>query len=142
MVVIVWENAAQKAAGMAALAKRITPMHAIDWAETVGEIGERSFRETVEMGGVIRTKKGGPRIDTGAMIGSVDNIVTSTGSGAQVKSGFLDGRPPWTRYQEGGTSRGVPPMLAVPQARMEMSLAAKSEGDHMLTKIQGEWNAI
>lgn len=141
-MMITWDNAAEKAAGMAALAAAVGTKHTYDWADDVAQVGEDSIRETIQDGGVVPTKKGGPRIKSGSMFASVSSRAYAGGGNGHATAGFLDGPPPHTIWQEGGTSRGIPPMVAVPMAAIKMEIAADTLGLVMLADIAGEWNAI
>ena len=141
-MIITWDNAAEKAAGIAALAARVGTEHIYQWTDRVANEGEESVIRTVNNGGVIATKKGGPRIKSGAMIGSANSRVVAGGGMGEATAGFLDGPPAHTIWQEGGTSRGIPPMLAIPMLNIDMGIAAENYGQRMLAEIAGEWNAI
>lgn len=144
MITIVWTNAQQKAAGMGALAGRIATTHTRRWGEGVGKEGAQRVREVIQSGGMNPTKKGGPRIKSGDMIGSADHKVDGGGGSVLVTAGLgaNGGTPPQSVWQEGGTRRGISPMLAIPEAAIRMETATQDHGMKMLTAIRGEWDSI
>lgn len=145
---ITWTNAAQKAAGISALAARVGTTHVRQWTEDVAEAGEREVKNTIMSGGVIATKKGGPRVKTGAMLGAVSKQVEVFGDGSgNAIAGWPDGGPMHTVFQEHGTRSkgapsGVPPMMAIPMAQIRMSMEIPVAGTNMLANIAREWDAI
>lgn len=141
--IITWDNAAQKAAGMSALSARVGSAHVLDWAADVAEDGAEQVKDTIQSGGVISTKKGGPRIKSGQMIGTVAPKTELFGDGsALAHAGWPNGGPDHTIWQEKGTSRGIPPMMSLEMSKIRMSMALPVRGVDMLTRIKGEWNAI
>lgn len=147
-MIISWTNAGQKAAGMHALAARVGKVHVGQWTEDVAEAGEREVKRTIQSGGVMATKKGGPRIKSGSMIGAVAKQVEVFGDGSgNAIAGWPDGGPLHTKFQEHGTRAkgapsGVPPMLAIPMAQIRMSMEIPVAGTNMLANIAREWDAI
>lgn len=155
---IVWNNAQAKANGMAKLAKRIEKVHVPRWADAVADAGEEQAKYTVLSGGVNPTKKGGPRVETGAMFDSLDGRKTLKGASAQVRVGFFS-PPKHTLWQERGTRSnrnddtdprpvptpnkggGIPAMLAIPAAKQEMETEIDNSGSAMLRRIAYEWNS-
>lgn len=141
---IIWLNITEKAAGMNALAARVGTVHIHDWTEDVAEAGSDRVREVITLGGMTPTKKGGPRIKSGSMIASVDNNVSAGGGLGFAQAGFgvKGGTPAHTKWQEHGTSRGIPAMMAIPQAQIRMDKEATDAGERMMARIAGEWDAI
>ena len=110
--------------------------------ETVVTKGAQRMREIVLDGGMNSTQKGGPRIESGAMISSIDGALTgSVGGRASGRFGFINGPPSWTEYQEKGT-RTVPSMLsyftAAAEARNNLDIELGKAG----AKIKTYWNNI
>lgn len=132
MMLITWDNAAQKAAGIAALATRVETHHTYDWADDVAKAG----KDTID---------GIAREDTGYMRGSVSSRATAMGGVGVAEAGYgvsSYNAPFYTKFQEDGTSHGITPMFSVPAGATAMEVAALNQGVVMLTNIQGEWNAI
>lgn len=148
MVNITWLNAGQKGAAMQGLANRVRTAHITQWVEDVAEAGEKEVERTIMSGGVTRTKKGGPRIKSGSMLGAVGNETEIWGDGSgNAYSGWPDGGPLHTIFQERGTlSRGapsgIPPMMAIEMAQVRMSMEIPVAGQKMLANIAGEWEAL
>lgn len=84
-------------------------------AEVVEKVVDRAadtMLQIIDNGGVNKTKKGGPRIDSGDMQESVNSNAHLNARGrVQGEFGFIDGAPDYTVYQERGT-RHISPMLA------------------------------
>lgn len=143
-----WTNAGKKAAGMGALAARVRTTHVHDWADEVAEAGDQEVKSVIEMGGVIQTKKGGPRVKSGAMLAATAKRTEAFGDGsANAVAGWPNGGPTHLIFQERGTlSQGAPAgiaaMSAIPMAQIRMSITVPDAGAEMLAKIRGEWNAI
>ena len=132
MMIIMWDNAAQKAAGMAALAARVGTHHTYDWADDVAEAG----KQTIE---------GIAREDTGYMRGSVSSRATAMGGVGVAEAGYgvaSYNAPFYTKFQEYGTRHGITPMLSVEAGAAAMEVAADNAGLLMLGRIKGEWDAI
>lgn len=164
MITITWPNIPEKVAGIEALAGRIYAVHAPKWGEEVSEIGERVVNAAVMDGGINKTKIGGPRIRTWAMHDSVASKVSISPGGNSITAtaGFLNNAPDHTIFQERGTrdrridsvkprltptsgkgrGRGIPPMLAIPQAAADMEIAAEVTGGTMISRIAREYNSI
>lgn len=158
-MIITWTNAAQKAAGMGLLSQRVATHHLGEWGDDVAEKGEKTFQDVVKAGGMNTTKKGGPRVKSGEMLNSIGKLTRSMGGNMVARAGFGVGKgstPHYTKYQEGGTygnrmfpdsattavGSGIPPMMAVAMAKMEMATETTNSGMKMLGKIKGEWDVI
>ena len=141
---IKWVNIQEKNAGIHALASRVSTTHLFKWGEDVGRSGDRTIKEVIQAGGMNPTKKGGPRILRGGMIGSSGYLVEGGGGSAVVTAGMgiNGGIEDYFTYQEGGTSRGVTPMLAIPMTELEMNTEMEDADRRMMKTIQGEWDAI
>lgn len=156
-VTITWQNNHSKAINMERLNREIAIRHSAAWGAGVAEVGKESVNYSVLSGGAHQTKKGGPRIESGAMIDSHFGKSTNNGGSVTVQAGF--NRPPmWTKFQELGTrdrrvnsnassdlsrsggGSGIPAMLAIPQAIIDMDKAATDLGFTMLTNIARDWN--
>lgn len=158
---IYWTNAEQKAANMGKLAVRVGSQYLTDWSRDVAKVGQETVNHRVLAGG---TKKGGPRIETEAMIDSVGARQKISGGIASISAGFgADGKraPKWTIFQERGTlghrndsgnpssaerkspwqAKGIPAMLAIPEAIENMKVEADNAGMRMLIKIAKGWNS-
>ena len=149
MITIVWKNTQQKAAGMMALADQARAIHVPEWARKVSLAGQLSMNESVFNGGQNKTRKGGPRILSGAMLESISGQVSHFGADATATAGFgvNESTPKWTKWQEGGTppragNRGIPAMMAIPLAAMAMETEMDNAGMQMLSRIRKGWNAI
>lgn len=145
MLILTWDNLEAKVAGMQTLESNISTAHVPRWGRDVSQVGEKTIKNVIEIGGMNPTKKGGPRIKSGQMIGAVDSAVLPDGAGAVTALaaiGWNTAPPMHALYQEGGTSRGVTPMMAMPMASMEMGTAMDDTGMNMLRRIAVEWNAI
>lgn len=143
-MIITFDNAQAKAAGMGALAARVGTVHARNWGNAVAKKGEKTIQDVIMAGGMNPTKKGGPRVKSGAMYDSVDSETRVAGGVADVFAGIGWNKVPplHALFQEGGTSRGVTPMLAIPMALMEMADEVDDAGHRTMMNIQGEWNGI
>ena len=143
-VSITWVNAAEKALGMFALAEKVGQQHAYEWGEDVSLAGEDQLREMVLEGGAYKTKKGGARYRTGDMLRSAESKTAVNSGLADSTSGFgvYHDAPYYTGWQEAGTKRGIPPMLAVPAAAIAMENEAADGGERMLARIARDWDAI
>lgn len=148
MVFITWTNTQKKATNMGRLAKRVGKQHTAKWGRQVAQVGEESVNFSVLSGGVNKTKKGGPRILSEAMINSVGERQKLSVGTATVSAGFgIDGRAPrWTIFQEEGTrsragNSGIPAMLAIPEAIENMEVEMDNAGMRMLGSIANEWNS-
>lgn len=74
--------------------------------------------DIVMEGGVNATKKGGPRVDSYAMVRSIDHTTSINGRGrVQGSFGFIKNAPEYTEFQEKGT-RYIPAMLAFAEAQV------------------------
>jgi len=81
---------------------------------------DRRMGEIILSGGINPTKKGGPRVLSGDMIGSIMSNTEINGRGRiQGEFGFAEDTPLWTVFQEEGTRTGIPQMLAYATARQE-----------------------
>lgn len=132
MMIITFDNAAQKAAGMGALAARVGSIHAYEWADDVAKAGETTIR-------------GIARQDTGVMKGSIGSIATAAGGIGVAEAGYgVDSyNPPfYTKFQEFGTRHGIEPMESVIGGVLAMGKAMHDSGDKMFASIAAEWNAI
>lgn len=132
MIIITWDNAAQKAGGMHALSGRVQTHHAYEWAEDVADAGEKTIESIA-------------REDTGVMKGSVGSQATAMGGVGVAVAGYGVGgyaAPFYTKFQEHGTSHGIQAMLSVPAGAIAMETAADTSGMKMLANIAAEWNAI
>lgn len=163
MIELHWINAKQVGAGMLGVAEAIGTHHGPHWGEEVAEAGEAAVQRTVLSGGINKPRTTyGARIKTGAMFDSAEGISRGGDASASVRAGFINGPPRWTKFQErgtrgnhistknprpkptksGGGGSGVPAMLAIPQAEIEMKAEALEAGTRMLMNIKAEWDAI
>lgn len=144
MITITWNNAAKKAAGMAALAAKVGTAHTHDWGEAIALRGEQTVRDVIDMGGMNPTKKGGPRILSGDMFASAESRGAYGVGSAFIRAGFgiNTTTPTHTLFQEGGTRTGIPAMLAIPEVAKAMEVEATDSGMRMLAHIRADWNAI
>lgn len=91
------------------------------------------MRKIIRSGGINQTQKGGPRIDSGAMIGSVDAQTFINGRArVQGEMGFTNGAPEYTKFQEDGT-RHIAAMLAFATAQKNLVEDLQSQFE------QGKW---
>ena len=157
MIRITWTNYKQKAHNMTRLAKQVGSRHASAWGAEVAEVGKESINYTILSGGVHKSGKGGPRIDTEAMINSLFGDSKNNAGHVTVRAGYM--RPPyWTKFQEFGTrdrlmagsaddltatssGSGIPAMLSLAQAEQHMKVAIDDSGTKMLWQIAKEWNS-
>ena len=160
MVKITWTNTQKKATHMGKLAGLVDSKYLPKWSREVAEVGEESVNFRVLAGG---TKKGGPRIETESMIDSVGARQKISGGIANISAGFgASGRraPKWTNFQERGTlghrndsgnpsseerkspkeAKGIPAMLAIPEAIENMEVEADNAGMRMLINIAKDWD--
>jgi len=81
--------------------------------EVVSAVLDRAVKRMegiINDGGINKTIKGGPRIDSRDMINSVGSTLTGNGKArVQASFGFINDAPIWTRFQERGT-RALGPM--------------------------------
>ena len=161
MVKITWTNTQKKAAHMGKLADLVGSKYLPKWSSKVAEVGEETVNFRVLAGG---TKKGGPRIETESMIDSVGARQKISGGIANISAGFgASGRraPRWTIFQERGTlghrndsgipssaerkspwqAKGIPAMLAIPEAIENMEVEADNAGMRMLINIAKDWDS-
>lgn len=101
--------------------------------EEMGQYGAELVRDTVETSGTVSTGKRG-RIDTGAMLQSVDSEYQDTADGGEAVYGFLN-EPFYTGFQELGTEY-IEPMFAIPDAADNVEIDYKKALDKMLAQ---EW---
>lgn len=148
MITINWTNTHKKARNMERLAERVATVHTPKWGRDVAAVGEKAYVDAVESGGVNPTQKGGSRIKSGKMIGSIGERVKDEYGISRPSVGFgLDGRAPrWTKFQEYGTraregNQGIAAMMARTLAEIEMDIEAEESGMRMLTKIAKEWDS-
>lgn len=148
MITITWNNTAKKAKHMGNLADRVGAVLTPKWGRDVAAVGEKAYVDAVESGGVNPTQKGGSRIKSGKMIGSIGERTKDEYGISRVSSGFgLDGRAPrWTKFQEYGTraregNQGIAAMMAYTLAEIEMDIEAAESGTRMLTQIAKEWDS-
>lgn len=148
MVKITWTNTQKKAKHMGSFAERVATVHTPKWGRDVAAVGEKAYVDAVESGGVNPTQKGGSRIKSGKMIGSIGERVKDEYGISRPSVGFgLDGRAPrWTKFQEYGTraregNQGIAAMMARTLAEIEMDIEAEESGMRMLTKIAKEWDS-
>lgn len=148
MATIVWNNTTRKAKHMDALAERVGMVYAPKWGRAVAAAGEKAYVDAVESGGVNPTQKGGSRIKSGKMIGSIGERVKDEYGISRPTVGFgLDGRAPrWTKYQEHGTreregNQGIAAMMAHSLAEIEMDIEADESGMLLLAQIAKEWDS-
>lgn len=88
------------------------------------EKGVSRMRQIILSGGINKTKKGGPRVKSGKMLGSVEGKISgSSNTRVQAKFGFSDDAPAWTLWQEKGTYGGerISQMLAFTTANKELA---------------------
>ena len=144
MIEIHWNNIDRVIAGVSALAEAVNTAHLFHWAEEVGFAGETGIRDSILAGGQVRTKKGGPRYKSGKMFNSVGSRTVMGAGEAISNAGYgLGGTTPvWTEWQEGGTSRGIPPMHSMEEANKEMAEQVTPAGNRMVRNIRSEWNKI
>ena len=161
MIKITWTNTQKKAKHMGRLAGLVDSKYLPRWSRAVAEVGEETVNFRVLAGG---TKKGGPRIETEAMINSVGARQRISGGTANISAGFgADARraPRWTIFQERGTlghrndsgvpsssqrkspwqAKGIPAMLAIPEAIENMEVEADNAGMRMLVNIAKDWDS-
>ena len=161
MITITWTNAQKKAAHMGKLADKVGGKYLTNWSSDVAKVGQETVNYRVLAGG---TKKGGPRIETEAMINSVGASQRISGGTASISAGFGSGgkrAPKWTIFQERGTlghrndndnpssterkspwgAKGIPAMLAIPEAIENMKVEADNSGMRMLINIAKDWNS-
>ena len=148
MITITWNNTAKKAKHMGSFAERVATVHTPKWGRDVAAVGEKAYVDAVESGGVNPTQKGGSRIKSGKMIGSIGERVKDEYGISRPSVGFgLDGRAPrWTKFQEHGTrvregNQGIAAMMAYALAEIEMDIEADEAGTRMLTKAAKEWDS-
>jgi hypothetical protein len=98
-----------------------------------GEYGAELVRDTVETSGTVKTGKRG-RIETGAMLESVDSDYKEIPGGAEATYGFLN-PPEYTKYQEGGTQY-IEGMFAIDDAAGNVDVDYIKDLRAMLSK---EW---
>lgn len=160
MIQITWTNTQKKARNMERLAARIETRHVHRWGQEVSRAGKESVQQSVMDQGINKTAKGGPRIESGAMLDSADSVALSMGGVSNVTAGFISGAPAHTIWQERGTlgrridsvkpglkptkgsgkSGGIPAMLAIPEAINAMTVEADNSGMKMLANIAREWD--
>jgi hypothetical protein len=70
------------------------------------------MRQIIQAGGINKTQKGGPRVDTGLMLESVNFTFESGGEVVTGKFGWTETQEIYFLYQEGGTLN-VSAMLAL-----------------------------
>lgn len=95
----------------------------LDIVDAALDKGRSRMRQIIMAGGINKTKKGGPRVKSGKMLGSVEGEAHINGRArVQGKFGFSDDTPIWTKWQEKGTKNGprIPAMLAYNTANKEM----------------------
>lgn len=148
MITIDWTNTHKKARNMERLADRVGKRHTATWSKQVTEAGEESINYMVLSGGKNKTKKGGPRILSGAMINSIGERQKLSDGYASITTGFGVGKraPFWTIFQEEGTrprtgNSGIPAMLAIPEAIQNMEAEIDDSGMRMLAQIAKEWDS-
>ena len=148
MVKITWTNTQKKAKHMGALGDRIGTVFTHKWGRDVAVVGEKAYVDAVESGGVNPTQKGGSRIKSGKMLGSIGERTKDEYGISRASSGFgLNGRAPrWTKFQEYGTraregNQGIAAMMARTLAEIEMDIEADESGMRMLTRIAKEWDS-
>lgn len=148
MITITWNNTAKKAKHMGAFADRVATVHTHKWGRDVADVGEKAYVDAVESGGVNPTQKGGSRIKSGKMLGSIGERTKDEYGISRPLVGFgLSGRAPrWTKFQEHGTraregNQGIAAMMAYALAEIEMDIEADEAGTRMLTKAAKEWDS-
>ena len=148
MVKITWTNTHKKAKHMGSFADRVATVHTPKWGRDVADVGEKAYVDAVESGGVNPTQKGGSRIKSGKMLGSIGERTKDEYGISRPLAGFgLNGRAPrWTKFQEHGTraregNQGIAAMMAHTLAEIEMDIEAEESGMRMLTKIAKEWDS-
>lgn len=99
-----------------------------------GEYGAELVRDVVETSGTMKSGKRG-RIDTGDMLGSVDDDYRDIPDGGESRYGFLNA-PEYTKYQEVGTQY-IEPMQAIPEAREQVDIDFENDIDRMMKRIWG-----
>lgn len=97
-----------------------------------GEYGAELVRDTVETSGTMKSGKRG-RIDTGAMLGSVNDRFETIPNGAQSTYGFLN-PPDYTKFQELGTQY-IEPMNAIDDAAANVEVDFKNDIDRMMKDV-------
>lgn len=141
--VITWDDIPAKNVGIGLLAHRVATTHPHEWGEDVGRVGEQAVKDVIDAGGMNPTKKGGPRRLTDEMFDDTGFRTSTSGGTSFVEVGYGYGSTPDHRiFQEGGTRRGITPMMSIPMAALEMGTEGANAGARMLTKIMAEWNAL
>jgi hypothetical protein len=97
-----------------------------------GEYGAELVRDTVETSGTMKSGKRG-RIDTGTMLGSVNDEFETIPNGAQSTYGFLN-PPDYTKFQELGTQY-IEPMNAIDDAAANVEVDFKNDIDRMMKDL-------
>lgn len=101
-----------------------------------GEYGAELVRDTVETSGTMKSGKRG-RIDTGTMLGSVDDKFETIPNGAQSTYGFLN-PPDYTKFQEFGNSEfavAFDGMFAIDDAAANVEVDFKNDIDRMMKDV-------
>lgn len=101
-----------------------------------GEYGAELVRDTVETSGTMKSGKRG-RIDTGAMLGSVNDRFETIPNGAQSTYGFLNS-PDYTKFQEFGNSEfavAFDGMFAIDDAAANVEVDFKNDIDRMMKDV-------
>ena len=108
------------------------------------------MQKIIADGGINKTQKGGPRIDSGDMFSSVGSEMLINKRGrVQASFGFINDAPLWTRFQERGTRAlgpmrnrgsggggGIAPMLAYATALEEAIVDFQNRVDSV------EWSSF
>lgn len=67
----------------------------------IGQDAKSNIRHMIQMSGTATRPDG--RVETGAMLEAVDYVVTRMGDEIELKFGWVDGGPGYTRFQDRGT---------------------------------------
>lgn len=146
-IVVTWVDRRAKAAAIRAIIPPAQTTDLLDWGDDVSEAGERALQAAVNRGFGFggSTKKGGPRVESGSMLASAGGESRITAGMGFAEAGFGVGGTPapvWTKWQEYGTSRGIAPMLAVPEAIYAMNIRMPEATDEYFNKTKARWEAI
>lgn len=129
---VTWFNSPNKLAAKFSMAAEEVTENVEDIVIDVLDKAQKRMVQIIDAGGINPTKKGGPRIISGDMRGAADADVSSSRGRVIGEFGFIDA-PFYTIFQERGTRRGIPPMLAFARAYEEAATTMQNELD------SGKW---